>query len=297
MRVLITGASSLPGYRLTKLLVNRGYDVLGLYNKNVIPIEHSNLRKERVDVLDYDSLNNIFEGFRPDVVVHMAAYGDVDGCERDKYFAWKVNVEGTRNVVYLVNKYSNYLLYLSTDYVFDGIKGFYNEYDPPDPINYYGLTKLMGEVITLSSVIRNCVVRASSIYGFGPGRMNFAKFLINKLKANEEVRALTDQYTTPTQASLLAEALCEIIENRYSGVLHVVGERLSRYEFAVKVAEKFGFDRRLIKPATMDEFKWFAPRPRDSSLNCEATKKIIKVDFYSLSKALNIFKSEYEEGL
>ncbi len=297
MKVLVTGGSSLPGYRLSRSLLDKGYSVIALHNKNAIPLEHSNLKKFSVDVRDMESFSKYFSKFEPDVVVHMAAYGDVDGCEKNMAYAWDVNVLGSRNVLKLAKKFSNYFVYLSTDYVFDGIRGSYREMDPPNPVNYYGLTKLAGELLFLSSGISGCIVRASSIFGAGPGRPNFAKFLVNRLEADNEVRALIDQYTTPTEASLLAEAICEIIENRYEGIFHVVSERVSRYDFAIRLTEIFGFDKNLIKPATMDEFKWYAPRPKDSSLDCSKTREVIKSDFHSLTKALNIFKDEYEGGL
>jgi len=294
MRVLITGASSLPGYRLSKELLEQGYDVIALYNKNDIPIVHDRLYKFSIDITDKQLLGEVFDKFRPDVVVHMAAFGDVDRCEKDKGYAWNVNVLGTRNVLLEALKYGEYFVYLSTDYVFDGVRGNYKEDDPPNPVNYYGLTKLAGELLTYASTSYSCIVRASSIYGVGPGRENFAKFLVKRLRSNQEVRALVDQFTSPTEASLLAKSILELLEKRYTGIFHVVGERVSRYEFAIRIADKFGFDKDLIRPAYMREFNWFAPRPRDSSLNSDKTRKLIITDFYSLKKALDIFKSEYE---
>lgn len=293
MRILITGGSSLPGYRAILALIKRGFNVIATYLTHEIPIDNSFLEKVNVDVRDYNALSSLFKRYRPDVVIHMAAYGDVDGCERNPSLAWEVNVKGTVNIVKLAGNYSDFILYLSTDYVFDGDRGNYSEFDAPYPVNYYGLTKLCGEVSVLSSNIDSAIVRASSIYGFGPGRKNFAKFLIERLSSNEVVRALTDQFTSPTQASLLADAISEIVENRFTGIFHIVGERLSRYDFALKVAEIFGFDKGLIREATMESFKWFARRPRDSSLNCDFTRKMLKTNFYSLEKALDILKREY----
>ncbi len=290
--VLITGASSLPGYRTAMAFLKRGYKVVGTHLTHEIPIEDPNFFKARVDITDLDSLRRVFENHRPLAVIHIAAYGDVDGCERDKSLAWRINVVGTLNVMRLAAKYCKYALYLSTDYVFDGKKGGYAEDDPPCPINYYGLTKLGGEIATLSSPLDSAVVRASSIYGFGPGRKNFAKFLVEKLSAGEEVKALVDQYTTPTQATLLAESILEIVERGLTGIFHIVGEKMSRYEFAIKVAETLGYDPSLIKEITMDEFRWFAPRPRDSSLLCEKTRNILKTDFHTTQRAMEVLRGE-----
>lgn len=296
MKILITGASSLPGYRTIIEALNEDYKVCGTYNTNPVSINHKNFISSKVDVRNYEELNRLFEDFKPNIVIHMAALGNPDLCEKDKNLAWSINVQGSINVVKLASKYSNFMIYMSTDYVFDGEKGYYNEDDPPNPINYYGLTKLMGEIISMSSNIPCAIVRGSTIYGFGPGRENFAKFLFKNLKEGRTVKAVEDQYTSPTQASLLAKAILEIVEEEKSGVFHIVGERMSRYDFAIKVAEALNLDKSLISPCKMNEMKWYAKRPKDSSLNFDHTKNIIKTDFYSTSKALKILKEEMLEG-
>lgn len=295
--ILVTGASSLPGYSVSLALLERGYRVVGTYNSNEIPIEHRGLVKVRVDVRDYRALEVIFGKHRPEAVVHIAAYGDVDGCEVNRGLAWEVNAIGTTNVARLARRFSAFTVYLSTDYVFDGSRGGYGEYDPPNPVNYYGLTKLAGETAVRSLDTGYAIVRASSIYGLGPGRTNFAKHLIRSLIEARPVRALTDQYTSPTHSALLAEAMVEIIEEGRSGVFHVVGERMSRYEFALTIAKALNLDASLIKPARMSEFSWKAPRPRDSSLSYDLTRSAIKSEFYSMERAMRLLKEELEQAL
>jgi dTDP-4-dehydrorhamnose reductase len=134
----------------------------------------------------------------------------------------------------------------------------------------------MGEVAFASSGVRYAIVRASSIYGSGPGRTNFAKFVVEKLRENVPIKALVDQYTTPTQATLLGRAIVEIVERELSGVFHVAGERMSRYDFAVKLAEALGLDASLISKARMEEMTWYAKRPRDPSLNSEKDEEHAK---------------------
>ena len=295
MKILVTGASSLPGYRFVREALGRGHEVIGLHYSNPIPIENEKLTKIRLDIRDIGSLSDVIVDERPDVIVHMATLGKVDQCEQDRDLAWSVTARPSIAIASIAEKVGAFPVYLSTDYVFDGISGGYREEDPPAPINYYGLVKLVGEIAFQSIGEGYAIVRASSIYGLGPGRMNFAKFLIMKLQNNEEVKALIDQYTTPTQATLLAKALMEIIERRLTGIFHVVGERLSRYDFAIKVSDKLGLDRTLIRPAKMEEMRWIAKRPKDSSLNCEKTKKILKTEFHSMEYALETLKMEYEE--
>ena len=295
MKILVTGASSLPGYRFVREALGRGHEVIGLHYSNPIPIKNEKLTKIRLDIRDIGSLSDVIVNERPDVIVHMAALGKVDLCEQDHDLAWSVTARPSIAIASIAKKVRAFPVYLSTDYVFDGISGGYREGDPPAPINYYGLVKLVGEIAFQSIGEGYAIVRASSIYGLGPGRMNFAKFLIMKLQNNEEVKALIDQYTTPSQATLLAKALMEIIERRLTGIFHVVGERLSRYDFAIKVSDKLGLDKTLIRPAKMEEMRWIAKRPKDSSLNCERTKKILKTEFHSTEYALETLKREYEE--
>jgi len=292
MKILVTGASSLPGYRAVLAALKHGHEVIALHFSHDIPIENEKLRKVRLDITDTLRVQDLILKERPQAVIHVAALGDVDECERNRELAWRVNVASTIALAQATEIVNAYMLYLSTDYVFDGERGRYSERDTPFPVDYYGLTKLMGEVAVEARCSRWSIVRASSIYGLGPGRMNFAKFLIEKLSKGERVRALADQYTSPSQASLLAEAMIEIVERNLQGVFHVVGERMSRYEFALKVAEALGYDKNLITPARMEEFKWFAKRPRDSSLTYEETRNKLTCNFYSTEKALETLKME-----
>lgn len=295
MKILVTGASSLPGFRTIEKALEKGYEILAIYHKSPIPIEHKNLKKVKLDICNLDDFKNIIFKEKFDVIIHMAALGDVDLCEKDKILAWNTTVKPSIALANWASKLQIFSIYLSTDYVFDGEIGNYLEYSVPNPINYYGLVKLIGEVAFSSSGSDYAILRASSIYGLGPGRKNFAKFLIEKLENNEEVKALIDQYTTPTHAKLLSEAILEIIERRLTGIFHITGEKMSRYEFALKLAKTLGFNLELIKEAKMKDMKWIAKRPRDSSLNSEYTRKVLKVDFYSNAKAFEILNKEYLE--
>jgi dTDP-4-dehydrorhamnose reductase len=292
MKILVTGGSSLPGFRAVKEALEKGHHILAVHKENPIPLQNEKLRSIRLDITDQPALRRLLTDKKPDAILHMAALGDVDLCEKDKALAWRTNVTATMDLVSLFSSWKPFLLYLSTDYVFDGDKGGYSEIDPPNPVDYYGLTKLMGEVICSSAMSECAVVRASSIYGLGPGRTNFAKFLIEKLSKREEVRALVDQYTSPSHATDLAKAMVEITEKKLKGIFHITGGRMSRYEFAVGLAEELGFDKSLIKQASMSEMKWFAERPRDSSLTSEATRKRLNTDF-SMEKAFDTLREEY----
>ncbi len=289
MKVLLTGASGLLGSKLTPLLASRGWSVVAVYRRHVPP-RLPGVKQVRLDITDTLRLEDLILKEEPDVVIHAAAYTDVDGCERNRGYAWRVNVEATRSVMRASRVVNAYLVYVSTDYVFDGEKGMYRETDTPNPVNYYGLTKLIGEEVVRSSDILYCVVRTSAIYGVAPTGKGFAVYLVERLRRGEEVKALVDQYVSPTYNAALAEAIAEIAEARPMGTLHVAGPRMSRFEFARMVARALGAPEELVKPARMEEMRWAARRPRDSSLDTSRARRLLKTKkFYDAEASIHGF--------
>lgn len=293
-RILVTGGSGLLGYRLVPELLERGHEVIALYYSHKIPFEHKNLIKRRLDLSNRLSVEDYVLKVRPEVIVHAAAYTDVDGCEVNREYAWRVNVEATRSIIRVAKIVKSYVIYISTDYVFDGSRGLYRETDIPYPISFYGLTKLIGEEYVRSSNSLYTIVRPSAIYGVGPGKLNFALFVANGLSKGEKVRAIVDQYVSPTLNTLLARAIGEIVNLRPMGTLHVAGERMSRYDFAIKIARTLGLPDENVLEAKLEDFNWKARRPRDSSLDTSRARNILKTQFYDMDLALKLFKKEYE---
>ena len=204
---------------------------------------------------------------KPDVIVHAAALTDVDKCEQNKDLALKVNYHGTLNIVKACEPIKPFFIYISADCVFDGKKGMYSEDDEPNPINFYGYSKLMEEKAVTTSNLEYCIIRSSVIYGSKParGKINFALWIIEKLRNKEAISVVTDQYVSPTLNTNLSGMIVEVAEKRINGILHLAGAtRISRYEFAQKIAEIFSLDKTLIKPITMNDINWVAERPRDS---------------------------------
>ena len=291
MKLLVTGASGLLGTRICQLSVGQSNEVYSAYSQHLpqfgTPI--------KLDITDGTALKQLFDKTKPDVLVHSAALTDVDKCEKEKDLAWKINVESTSNLAQLCHKHNCFLVYVSTDYVFNGEKGNYKETERTAPINYYGLTKLEGEEEIKKSRAEYCIARPSVIYGSIPaaGKVNFALWLIEKLRKKEETKTVTDQWNSPTLNTNLAEMILEIVEKRVTGTFHLAGAtRLSRYEFAQNIAETFNLDKNCLLPTSSKEMQWLAKRPKDSSLNVDKAKQTLKNKPPQISEALSRLKME-----
>jgi dTDP-4-dehydrorhamnose reductase len=289
-RLFVTGASGLLGNKIVELTKN-DYTVIPLHNTKPL---HSNSLK--LDITDSSRVLNLFHTLKPDVVIHTASETNVDTCETEKVHAWKTNVEGTRNTALACSNVGAKLVYISTDYVFDGEKGNYNEQDKPNPINYYGVTKLEGENQVVEHCQKYVILRASVLYGWHPWKQNFVTRTINMLKLNREITVVEDHYNTPTLADNLAEITIEAIERKLQGLYHASGsERISRYKFARQTAKTFNLDQNLIKSIKMSQLTaWIAKRPKDSSLNTDKIRKKLKTKPLNVTDGLNRMKKEAE---
>jgi dTDP-4-dehydrorhamnose reductase len=248
----------------------------------------------KFDVSNKELVDQAFRRVKPDVVVHAATLTDVDKCELNKELAWKINVEGTRNIVEAAKSAGSFLIYISTDYVFNGGKGSYTELDTPDPINYYGLTKLKAEEMVKAEP-EYLIGRPSVIYGSTPaaGKVNFALWLIETLRKGERVKIVTDQWNTPTLNTNLAEMTLEAAERRLTGTFHLCGAtRVSRFQFAELIAETFDLEKTLIDPALSSQFNWPAKRPMDSSLDTSKAQQTLKNKPLEIHEALKRLKVE-----
>jgi dTDP-4-dehydrorhamnose reductase len=284
LRLLITGASGLLGAKLLEAASNAGHEVFAVYNQH--PVKSENVLQ--ADLRNEHDIAKTIHQSSPDSVIHSAAISDVDRCERDPELAFLVNGTATGLLAEECVKVESHLVYVSTDYVFDGQRGMYKEADDPNPINVYGRSKLAGEIAIQKVSESFSVARTSVVYGWG--RPNFATWIHSKLKAGEEVKVVESQYSSPTLNSQLARMLLEVAEKRHSGILHLAGaSRLSRFEFAREIAREFRMDQNLIIPSDLKSTSWTAERPPDSSLNVERAENILSNKPASIRQALSEF--------
>jgi len=291
LKLLITGASGLFGSKIAEKANKGDCTVYSGYNRDPVTAGVS----VQFDVSDKNRVKEVFNKVAPDVVVHAAALTDVDKCELNKDLAWKINVEGARNIAEAVKSNGAFLVYVSTDYIFNGKTGLYKEADRADPINYYGFTKLKAEELVKDLVDEYCIARVSVMFGSTPaaGKINFALWLHNKLKRNEQVKIVIDQWNSPTLNTNLADMTLEIIERKLKGVFHLSGAtRISRYDFAQAIAQTFNLKANLITPCSTTDFSWTAKRPRDSSLATVKAQKTLKNKPLQINQALECMKQE-----
>ncbi|MDI6702684.1 dTDP-4-dehydrorhamnose reductase [Methanothermobacter wolfeii] len=248
MRIALTGASGMLGSDL----------------KEVLEKDHEVLTTD-VDVRDLEGVVETIHDMQPDLVIHSAAFTDVDGAESNRETAYQVNVLGTRNIAVASSNTGASLVYISTDYVFDGEKDSgYLEFDEPNPLNFYGRTKYLGELAVRDLTDRFYIVRTSWL--FGRNGRNFVKTMIELAEAGHEISVVDDQYGSPTYTHDLASAMAELIERPAYGIYHITNsENCSWYEFALEIFEVLDMDVKL-KPIGSEDFPRPARRPKCSIL-------------------------------
>jgi dTDP-4-dehydrorhamnose reductase len=222
----------------------------------------------RLDITSSKEVKNVVSGLEPDAIINCAAMTNVDACETEREQAWRINVEAVEHLIEAARRVGARVLHVSSDYVFDGKSGPYNEDARPEPISYYGKSKLASENALRSSGIDYLIARTMILYGYAAGvKQNFALWLIQALEKGQAVRVVDDQYGNPTLADDLAHVLVSAIELERTGIYNVAGRDIvSRYEFALTLARVFGFEQRLVVPISTDSLRQSAARPLKSGL-------------------------------
>ena len=295
--ILIIGANGFLGSNILQLRKTKEVRDLN-YQFIAADVENSNIP---IDVTFYhinitnlhDTLKKI-EVISPDVILLTAAMTNVDQNEVDKDLATAINTEGPKNVLEACKKPDSKLLFMSTDFIFDGIskEGNYNENDTPNPLSYYAKTKYNAEQAIINSKIDYTICRTSVLYGWNKEKQNFITWIINKLQQNEPIQIVTDQLNSPTFVKNLAEILIKLIEKDAKGIYHTAGDcTLNRYQMALKCAEVFNLKNELISQIESIEQK--AIRPKNAGLDISKLKNLIGSDLkiYNLNDGLIYMKN------
>ena len=282
MKILITGAFGQLGNSLKNFLsINDEVFRTGLN----IPTGGKGLQ---LNIVDKIMLKDIISSISPDVIINLAALTNVDFCESNPEIAKEVNTNGVQN---LVDVFSGKIIHLSTDYVFDGLKGPYKEEDQINPISVYGKTKYDAEKIVLDKN-NNLVLRANVLYNmFGNNKASFLNWVVNNLKNKNSIQVVNDQFNNPTWTESIAEILVNCLNKDMSGLYHWGDQDyLSRYDFAIKIAESYNLKSDLIKKISTSQLKQMAPRPLNGGLDQSKLKKYLNITPPSINDCLDAIR-------
>jgi len=265
-RVLVTGACGLLGQELVKQLsLNPQLDVLATGRDELPSFKDASVGYTRMDITDFGQMGQVFEDFTPHVVVNCAAMARVDLCETERERCWTVNVEAVENLVRLCRRHGSRLIQLSSDFVFDGLDGPYQEDARPAPVNFYGKSKLASEnTVRQMDPEKWVIVRTVLVFGTGEDlkRSNIGMWIVTDLSNGKPIRVFTDQLRSPTYVADLAGGIERVIRFGRTGVFHISGrENISLFEFAIAIAEEFQLDKSLISPVTSSDLPLPAARP------------------------------------
>ena len=291
LKFLVTGSAGLIGRQVVKDL-SESHEVFSCYDKS--KPEHGNIIK--MDLLNHEMISNVMSENKPDVVIHLGAMTAVDLCDTQQDNALKINSQATEILAKECSKINSFMVYVSTDYVFDGNTGMYEENDTTNPLGFYGKSKLLGEKSIQNFSSNWCIARTSTPFGLHPTKKSFPIWVIENLQKQKQIDVLTDQFTSPTYVPSLSRMLIEISERHLTGIIHVAGaSKISRYEMASLVSDKLGLDGKLLREISINDIKWEAQRPKDSSLNVSKAISTLNQKPQKIDQDVNLFIDEIKK--
>lgn len=298
-RILVVGSNGLLGQKMAEqLLRGTAYHII-LSSVEAAPVRQmESAPYHALDITAHKAVRDLVAETRPDVIINCAAMTNVDACETDRELAWKINVEGVEYLADAAKKQHATVVHVSSDYVFDGKNGPYAEGDKPEPLSYYGKSKLASENALRSSGVPHVIARTMVLYGHAAGvKANFALWLVQSLQARQTVRIVDDQIGNPTLVDDLAYGLLRAIEIGKTGLYHIAGRDIvSRYEFAVRLARVFGLDESLIVPIKTASLKQPAARPLKSGLITLKAEVELGYKPSSIEHGLEVLKMQMRPG-
>jgi len=286
MKILVTGASGLLGHAVA-VAARASHRVVAQYLRNAPGGLPGALR---LDLTDGAAVRAAFAETAPACVMHCAAMADPAGCERERDRAKAINVEATRLLARLCSEHDARLVFISTDLVFDGRRGMYVEEDPVNPVSYYGETKALAEKAVRGECPNHVIARCCLMYGRSPtGGRGADEVMLHALREGKEVRLFTDEYRTPVCVPDLARALVRLAEAAATGTFHCGGgERVSRYDFGLKICRAAGVDSSRIMATRIEEAQCVPPRAPDVSLDSSKLKSALGVSLLDVDGGLKL---------
>jgi dTDP-4-dehydrorhamnose reductase len=295
-KVLITGSNGLLGQKLVNLFTNsKDYEVIAVSLGKDRNNTAKNYTYYNIDITNVVGITEIIDQLQPDYIINCAAMTNVDDCERHKEKCDLINVKAVETLVSCAKKNNIHLVHISTDFVFDGKKGPYLEDDEPNPINYYGLSKLRSEELIASAGIKYSILRTILVYGIvdNMNKSNIVLFVKNSLENKKQITMVDDQFRMPTLADDLAEACQLAIQHQAYGIFHISSnELLSIYEMSLQIADTFGLDASYISRIPTSQLDQPASRPSKTGFILDKSEKVLKFKGLPFKNRLQVFKNQ-----
>ena len=292
MKILVTGANGLVGQQVVRMLVEEGkFDVhaTGKGASRLLSLKKFSYTYHKLDLAAHKKVLQFVERLAPAVIIHLGAMSQPNDCELDKNACWKINVGGTRAIVKAAQQIKSYVIYISTDFVFDGKEGPYDETAEPAPLSTYGESKLLAEQIVQMSNLHHAIIRTVLVYGNAVpgGRSNFVLWVKDQLEKGNQIKVVNDQVRTPTFVEDLAKGILLVLMKNGQGIYHISGKNsITPYDLACKVADLTGKSRALITPVDASTFSEPAQRPLKTGFIIEKAIRNLGYSPHSLDEGL-----------
>jgi dTDP-4-dehydrorhamnose reductase len=291
MKILITGANGLLGQKLTELLDDDpAVDLIATARGNpTLPLKRSTFFP--LDITNLGAVEKVFGQTKPDVVINTAAMTQVDQCETDREACWKNNVSAVENLATACTKTGIRLIHISTDFIFDGSYGPLDESAQPNPLSYYGASKLAAEERVKRSSLDWAILRTVLVFGItrDMSRSNIVLWVKKSLEEGKTIQVVNDQWRTPTLAEDLAMGCLLAAKKKANGIFNVSGsEMMTPFDIAIQTAEFFKLDKSLIKPTDSTKFKQPAVRPLKTGFIIEKARKELGYQPHTFEEGLEL---------
>jgi len=278
MKILIAGSAGFLGKNLYKRL-GIEHEIIGIDKNNGEYVDYS------IDITDEEKIRNIIKEIGPDIIIDTAAISSVDYCESNQKETYNINVNSVKNLINGLDDNVKFI-FISSDYVYDGIKGDFDEESLTNPINYYGKMKREAELIVREHK-NHLILRPTVVFGIDEGGKNFFMQLLENQKEKKLMMVPADQYSNPIYINLLVEIINKSISKDLTGTFITTGpETINRYDFALKICKIFNFDESLIKSVQTKDLKQVASRPLNCGTNSSKIRKSLEMEFPSLEESL-----------
>jgi dTDP-4-dehydrorhamnose reductase len=295
-KILITGTNGLLGQKLVELLIQTGDYQIVATARGTNRLPHAEgYRFHSLDVTDRTQVHQLIKEVKPDYIIHTAAMTNVDQCETEREACWRLNVDAVQHLTEACQKTGAFLLHLSTDFIFDGTAGPYDEEAAANPLSYYGESKLAAEKVLFASSIRWAIARTVLVYGIAHdmSRSNIILWVKKSLEEGKMIKVVDDQWRTPTLAEDLAMGCYLIVKHKAEGIFNISGkDLLTPLEMAYQTADYFGLNKSFITRADSSTFTQPAKRPPRTGFVLDKAYRVLNYQPKSFAEGIGVLAAQ-----